>query len=390
MEALYSSFYQTLESTPMDFFRDFHSSINWDCRVIGLIGQKGIGKSTLLLQHIKKYENLKETLYVSADDIYFSAHTLLETAKSFYANGGKVLFIDEIHKYKEWSTEIKNIYDSLPYLRVIYSGSSILDLEKGGADLSRRAVEYHMPVLSFREFLNIRNGWNLQKSTLDQILNGKVDFPYGEHRPLAYFKEYIRIGCYPYFREPEQMARMRRVINTTVESDIPKYAGMTLASSMKLKKFLYYISQSVPVKINFTDMARDLEMDRNDLPQYLEYLEKAELVSVLRMKANGDAILRKMDKLYLHNPNMMYTLVGTEPNSGNVRETIFLCWTKYSFDVVESPVSDFEIDGLTFEVGGRKKGKKQIESVEKGYIVADDIEYAYQNKIPIWMFGFLY
>ena len=186
------------------------------------------------------------------------------------------------------------------------------------------------------------------------------------------------------------MARMRQVINTTVEVDIPKYAGMTIASIQKLKKFMYYISQSVPVRINFADMSRDLEIDRNELQQYLEYLEKAELVSVLRMKTNGDAILRKMYKLYLHNPNMMYTLVGENPNSGNVRETMFLCWTKYAYDVVESPVSDFEIDDMTFEVGGKKKGKKQLESADKGYVVADDTEYAFQNKIPIWMFGFLY
>lgn len=217
-----------------------------------------------------------------------------------------------------------------------------------------------------------------------------MDFPYGEHRPLAYYKDYVKTGCYPYFGEAKQMTRMRQVINTTVEVDIPKYAGMTIASTQKLKKFMYYISQSVPVKINFADMARDLEIDRNELPKYLEYLEKAELVSVLRMKTNGDAILRKMDKLYLHNPNMMHTLVGGSPNSGNVRETMFLCWTKYSYDVVESPISDFEINDMTFEVGGRKKGKKQIESTEKGYVVADDIEYAFQNKIPIWMFGFLY
>lgn len=390
MESLYASFYQNLESTPMEFFRDFHNLINWNCRIIALMGQKGVGKSTLLLQHIKRFEKINETLYVNADDIYFSAHTLLDTAKTFYANGGKVLYIDEIHKYKGWSTEVKNMYDSLPYLRVIFSGSSILDLEKGGADLSRRAVEYHMPILSFREYLNIRNGWKLEKSSFDDVLQGKVDFPYGEHRPLAYFKDYLQTGCYPFFNEAEPMARMRRVLNTTVEVDIPKYAEMTIATTMKLKKFMYYISQSVPVKINFSDMARDLDIDRNELSQYLAYLEKAELVSILRMKANGDAILRKMDKLYLHNPNMMYTLVGGQPNNGNVRETIFLCWTKYLFDVVESPISDFEINGRTFEIGGRKKGKKQIEQAQDGFVVADDIEYAFQNKIPIWMFGFLY
>ena len=190
--------------------------------------------------------------------------------------------------------------------------------------------------------------------------------------------------------EPEFETRLRRIINTTVEVDIPKYAKITIAATQKLKKFMYYISRSVPVKINFSGMARDLGLDRDELPKYLEYLEKAELVSVLRMKANGDAILRKMDKLYLHNPNMADVLSGEKPSTGNARETIFFCWTKQKYETLESPVSDFEIEGKTFEVGGRKKGKKQISEAMEGYVVKDDIEYAFDNQIPLWMFGFLY
>ncbi len=174
----------------------------------------------------------------------------------------------------------------------------------------------------------------------------------------------MKKGCYPFSLEPEFETRLRQVINTTVEVDIPKYAKMTIAATQKLKKFMYYISKSVPVKINSSDMARDLELDRDELPKYLEYLEKAELVSVLRMKSNGDGILRKMDKLFLHNSNMAYVLSGEQPNTGNSRKNIFFCWTKQKFDTLESPVSDFEIDGKTFEVGGRKKGKKQIENVQ--------------------------
>ena len=390
MESLYATYRQKLELTPMSFFRDFHNEINWDCRIIGILGQKGVGKSTLILQHIKRYEDVSKVLYVSADDIYFTAHTLLDTAKKFFAEGGKVFYIDEIHKYSGWSTEVKLMYDQLPLLKVVYSGSSILDLKKGGADLSRRAIEYKMPVWSFREYLNLRQGWNMNKATLEDILKGNVDFPYGEHRPLAYFKEYKKEGCYPFFDEPEFRTRLRQVVTTTVELDIPKYAEMTVAATDKLKKLMYYIAQSVPVKINYSDLERDLGIQRNSLPQYLEYLEKAELVCTLKMKANGDAALRKMDKLYLDNPNMMYSLSETEPNIGNVRETMFLCWMRRSHTVMESPVSDFEIEGRTFEVGGRKKGKKQIADVTDGYIVADDIEYAFQNKIPLWMFGFIY
>ena len=390
MQALYEQFYQLLELTPMNFFREKIDQINWDVRILGILGQKGVGKSTLILQHIKRQGNVDKSLYIVADDIYFSAHTLLETARDFFARGGKYLYIDEIHKYQNWSREIKNIYDSLPLLHVVYSGSSMLDLKQGGADLSRRVIEYHLPVWSFREYLNLRCGWQLKTATLDEVLKGKVDFPYGAERPLMYFDEYMKKGCYPFSLEPEFETRLRQVVNTTVELDIPKYAQMTIAATQKLKKFMYYISKSVPVKINYSDMARDLALDREDLPKYLEYLEKAELVSVLRMKANGDAILRKMDKLYLHNPNMSYVLSGEKPNDGNSRETIFLCWTKHLYDTLESPISDFEIAGKTFEVGGRKKGKKQIPDATEGYVVKDNIEYVFDNQVPLWMFGFLY
>lgn len=390
MQTLITLFRQRLELTPMSFRRSFHSQVNWDCRLIGILGQKGVGKSTLMLQHIKQYDNLSETLYVSADDMYFSSHSLFELAYEFSSKGGKKLYIDEIHKYKGWSQQIKQIYDQLPLLKIVYSGSSILDLERGGGDLSRRTVEYHLPVLSFREYLNLRNGWVLKPATLDEILKGEVDFPYGEHRPLKYFEEYKRYGCYPFFAEPEFDIRLRRVLNTTVELDIPLFAEMTIASADKLKKLMFYISQSVPVKINYSQMERDLGLDRNELPNYIEHLEKAELLTALRFKASGDSILRKPDKLYLENCNMARVLCGDDSNVGNLRETIFLCWMRRGFKVYESAISDFEVDGKTFEVGGKSKGRKQILAADEGYVVKDDMEYAYENRIPLWMFGFIY
>lgn len=390
MQELYNQFHHLMELTPMAFFREQIQTINWDIRILGILGQKGVGKSTLILQHIKLQGNIDESLYVVADDIYFSAHTLFETAKDFFAHGGKYLYIDEIHKYENWSREIKNIYDNLPLLQVVYSGSSMLDLKEGGADLSRRVIEYHLPIWSFREYLNLRCGWSLKAASMEDVLMGKVDFPYGSERPLKYFEDYMKKGCYPFTLEPEFETRLRQIINTTVEVDIPRYARMTIASTQKLKKFMYYVSKSVPVKINYSDMARDLEIDRDLLPQYLAYLEKAELVSVLRVRSHGDAILRKIDKLYLQNPNIAYVLSGERPDTGNSRETIFFCWTKQKYDTLESPVSDFEIEGKTFEVGGRKKGKRQIEGAKEGYVVKDNIEYAFGNQIPLWMFGFLY
>ena len=390
MNELISQFRLMLENTPMTFFREKHNEINWEQRVIGILGQRGVGKSTLILQHIKMKGDIARTLYVQADDLYFGAHTLLELAKEFHAHGGKELYIDEIHKYKEWSREIKLIYDLLPNLKVVYSGSSLLALKKGGADLSRRSIEYHLPEWSFREFLNLRNGWNLKTSSLEEILEGRVDFPYSEERPLQYFDEYMKKGCYPFFNEMEFPTLLRQIITTMVENDIPTFAEMTVASTRKLKKLMYFISKSVPVKINNSEIAKNLEMDREIVPKYLDYLEKAELLMILTTKANGDAILRKRDKHYLHNPNIAYVLGDTDADKGNLRECTFLCWTKEKFDVLGSDISDFEIDGMTFEIGGKTKGRHQLKKASRGFVVKDNIEYAIGDVVPLWMFGFLY
>lgn len=251
MQALYNQFNQLLELTPMNFFREQHDTINWDVRILGILGQKGVGKSTLILQHIKRAGNEDESLYIVADDIYFSAHTLLDTAKAFFARGGKYLYIDEIHKYENWSAEIKNIYDSLPLLHVVYSGSSMLDLKDGGADLSRRVIEYHLPVWSFREYLNLRNGWSLKPATLEEILQGKVDFPYGPERPLKYFGDYMKKGCYPFSLEPEFEPLLRQVINTTVELDIPKYAKMTIAVPGNSRSLCFISPRAFPSRLTF-------------------------------------------------------------------------------------------------------------------------------------------
>ena len=390
MQSLFKSFRVMLELTPMKFFRSFHEAINWNSRLIGILGPRGVGKSTLMLQHIKRENPIDETLYVQADDFYFSTHRLFDLAYEFFSKGGKFLYVDEIHKYKDWSLEIKQIYDQLPTLHIVYSGSSILDLEKGGADLSRRALEYHMPGLSFREYLNLSQGWNLKPSNLDEILHGNVDFPYGEERPLKYFKDYLRIGYYPFFNEPEFLQRLKQVVMTTVENDIPKYAEMTIASSSKLKKLMYILAQNVPYKPNYSELERDLDISRNTLPEYVEYLEKAKLITALRTKASGIKILQKIEKLYLNNTNIAYALSDTLPDIGNMRETLFLSLMKEKYEVTASAVSDFEINGMTFEIGGKNKTKRQIKDTPNAFVVKDDIEYAYENIIPLWMFGMAY
>lgn len=392
MENLYNTFRIKLSLTPMSYFRSFHDKINWNSRLICIMGQKGVGKSTLMLQHIKRFDNLDETLYVSADNMYFAGHTLYELAGSFFSQGGKRLYIDEIHKYKGWSTEIKNIYDDYPSLQVVYSGSSLLALKQGNkADLSRRSIPYEMPGLSFREFLNIRNGWNLKTSTLEEILQGKVDFPYGEHRPIKYYKEYCRIGFYPFFKEGDAEIRLQNAILANVEDDIPKYAEMTVAAAAKLKKLMYILAKSVPFKPSNETLGRDLSLSRNVVPDYIGYLETSGLFNALRDPGYSDTILGKIEKLYLGNSNIAYSLSEDGIiNGGNMRETNFLAWTRQVCKPTSSKISDFEINGITFEVGGKNKKGQQIKEAQSGYLVKDDLEYASGHSIPIWMFGFLY
>lgn len=390
MEALFRTFRMQLENTSTSFVRFLHNRIVWESRLIAIMGARGVGKTTLLLQHIKLYDNLDEVLFVTADDFYFSTHRLFDLALSFYSLGGKRLYIDEVHKYKGWSSEIKNIYDQIPGLQVVYTGSSILDLEKGGADLSRRKVEYYLPGLSFREYLNIVKGWNLPPYTLEEILSGKVAFPYQEERPLKCFKEYLTAGYYPFFPDTEFQLRLQGIIKRVVEADIPMFVEMNIASTVKLKKLLYALAQSVPFKPNYTKLERDLGISRNVLPDYISLLEKAGLLNLLPEKVQGLKILEKIEKIYLNNPNMAYVLADSEPEVGTVRETIFFALLRVKHWVTASPLADFEIDGKTFEVGGKNKKKAQIKEAREGYVVKDDIEYAYQNVIPLWMFGFIY
>ncbi|MBP5397799.1 MAG: ATP-binding protein [Bacteroidales bacterium] len=392
MERLYNTFRIKLSLTPMSYFRGFHEKINWKSRLICIMGQKGVGKSTLILQHIKKFDNLDETLYVSADNMYFAGHTLYDLAGVFFSQGGKRLYIDEIHKYNGWSTEIKNIYDDYPTLQVVYSGSSLLALKQGNkADLSRRSIPYEMPGLSFREFLNIRNGWNLKTSTLEEILLGKVDFPYGEHRPLKYYKEYCRNGFYPFFLEGDAEIRLQNAILATIEDDIPQYAEMTVAAASKLKKLMYILAKSVPFKPSNDTLGRDLALSRNSVPDYIAYLETSGLFNALREPGHSDNLLSRIEKIYLGNSNIAYSLSEDgRIDDGNMRETNFLAWTKQVCKPTSSKISDFEIDGITFEVGGKSKKGNQIKDAAAGYLVKDDLEYASGHSIPIWMFGFLY
>lgn len=389
MEQLIELFRRLLKLTDVSYIRYLHDQIDWSSRMLGIVGPRGVGKTTMLLQHIKLHHSTDDTLFVNADDIYFAEHRLFDLASTFYKNGGKHLFIDEVHKYQDWSKELKMIYDYYPDFQVIFTGSSILDIYKGNADLSRRALSYFLPGLSFREYLIIAKGIRLPAYSLEEILAHKVELPATE-RPLALFKEYLVKGYYPFFNDPGYDQRLRNVVNLTVENDIPVYAKLNAASTKKIRQLLYVIAQSVPFKPNFTKIGQTIDIHRNLVADFLFYLEKAGIIAQLRGTTEGIRQLGKVEKTYLDNTNLSYALSDSKPEIGNVRETFFLSQMKVNNQVFASGKSDFEIDKYTFEIGGQNKHQKQIQGIDNAYIVKDDIEYGYKNVIPLWHFGFNY
>ena len=389
MERLYEFFYRKLKNTPVEFFRYKYNQIKWESRAFGLVGPRGVGKSTMLLQYIKQNLDTKDTLYVSADNLYFAEHKLVDLADRFVKMGGKHLFIDEIHKYEGWSRELKQIYDSYDDLQIVISGSSILDIYKGMADLSRRMPIYEMQGLSFREYLRLFHSIDVPVYSLKDILTHKAVISGVEH-PLPLFHDYLKRGYYPFGRDAEFEIELMQVINQTMEIDIPMHIKTNISVGRKLKSLIMVVSKSVPFKPVMQKLADVTGISRNDIPDYLIYMERAGMISQLRNATGGLRGLGKVEKLYLDNTNLIYTLAPERADIGNVRETFFMNQTRVCNDVRSSDISDFEIDGKVFEIGGWKKGQKQIESADDGYIVKDDIESGYANVIPLWAFGLNY
>lgn len=391
MEQLFELYYDKLRRTTTDFVRYLHDEINWGSSLIVIVGARGVGKTTMMMQHIKLTDARDKSLYVSADNTYFSTHSLFDTASSFRKSGGEIFYVDEVHKYTDWAREIKMMYDYMPDLKVVVSGSSILDIVKGtDADLSRRAIPYTLEGLSFREYLNFRLGLDIRSYSLEEIISGKVELPEQVSHPLMYFKDYLVHGYFPFFNQDDYMTRLENVINQTMELDIPSYARMNISTARKLKKLLYVISTSVPFKPNYTEIGRAISADRSTVADYMVYMEKSKLVRLLNVSSCGMSLVEKVEKVYLGNTNFIYALSDGAPEIGNVRETFFLASMSLRNKVMASPVSDFLVDGHTFEVGGKSKTRKQITDVKDAYVVKDDIEYAYMNILPLWSFGMNY
>lgn len=387
--SFYSFMREMLKQTPDTFQRYLYDRIPWESRLVGILGAKGVGKSTMILQHIKNLGIPNGHLYITAESLWFSDHTMLDFAQDFVSMGGTYLYIDEIHKYKGWSRELKLIYDLHPALHIVFTGSSVLDIKKGEADLSRRALMYTLEGLSFREYVALKQNIKIPTFTLQQILDNEVDVPQLE-LPLPAFHDYLRQGYYPFFMEDGYLIRLSQVVSQTMEVDIPVYFNLQVSTARKLRQLLSIVSRIAPVKPNMSNLAQELSTSKNSIPDYLGYLESAGMISLLRDDTGGLRALGKVEKVYLENTNLMYALSQGEPNIGNVRETFFYNQMRVNNEVTASKISDFSIKGKTFEVGGKKKGQKQIENAEQGYVVRDDIEYSYGNIIPLWYFGLNY
>ena len=398
MEELFDFFYRELRKTDLSFQRYLMDDIEWEGRLSAITGARGTGKTTLILQHIKHNfgNSPKEALYVSADNIWFSGNRLFDLANDFEKMGGKYLFIDEVHKYENWSQEIKNIYDSFSDLKVVITGSSMLQIYRGNADLSRRAVHYSLNGLSFREFLKYDQNIAVQKFTLEEILQNHIEIAGSlndKMKPLPLFNAYLKQGYYPYYKPDKRfyLSKLANTVNLILEMDLPTVAPIEMCSIRKIKKLLWIISKSVPFTPNITDLAENLDVSRNSLLNYLILLERGGLVNLLYSNTKGIRSLAKPEKIYLNNTNQIFAFEANKPDIGNLRETFFLNQLKAICEVTSANRADFTVDNnFVFEVGGKNKGHEQIIGLQNAYLALDNLEYGYGNKIPLWLFGLLY
>lgn len=396
-EMLFQNYIRLLDATNTRYFRYLYKEIDWNNRLIGITGSRGTGKTTMILQHIKNsFTDRRKALYVSLDNIWFTKNSLLELADRFHAYGGTHLFVDEVHRYPNWSIEIKNIYDSYPALHIVFTGSSILEIYKSNADLSRRAITYHLLGLSFREFLNFEMNKEFPVYVLEEILSNHqniVSEIITKIKVLPEFKKYLEYGYYPFYKEglKSYSLRLQNIVNTILENDLPSVESVEYSTILKIKKMLMIISSLVPYSPNLTALSSEIETNRTSAIRYLGYLQKAGLIRMLPAQGGGMSLMNKPEKIYLDNTNLIHSLAVANVNGGNERETFFANQCAANYKISASKQGDFMIDNkYIFEVGGRNKTFKQIKDIKDSFVVMDDIESGFGNKIPLWLFGFTY
>lgn len=398
MESLFEKYRQKLHATNTTFVRGIMGEINWNSRLIGIKGARGIGKTTLLLQYIKLNlsHETENTLYVTLDNIWFSNHSLIELVDYFVKRGGKNLFLDEVHKYPNWSQELKNIYDDFPMLKVVFTGSSLLEILNARADLSRRASVYDMQGLSFREYLSIETGIQLETHSLEALLKNHLQIAEAigsKLKPLHYFENYLKTGYYPFYKEDPDwyFISLHEIINLMLEIELPQLRGVELAYIHKIKQLLLIISESVPFVPNVSKLSEKIGINRTTLLLYLHYLEEIGLTLNLFKASGGISKLQKPDKIFLENTNLMMALSPLFANVGNMRETFFANQLSNKHKISYAIQGDFLVDGIyIFEIGGKNKNTKQLKNLDNAFVAADNLEFGFNNTVPLWLFGFLY
>ena len=404
LQLMYENCNNLLQRTSLAHKRYLYNKINWNLKSIGILGQRGLGKTTMMLQYIKEnFTHTDKALYITLDNPYIQSISLIEFAKEFEQYGGEVLFIDEVHKYDDWSTHIKNIYDSLD-IKIVFSGSSILQIEKQNADLSRRTIIYHLENLSFREYLEFTGVKKFDIYSVEEILENHKSIASdikSDIKPLMYFKEYLQYGSYPFILEDKDTyyQKIVQIINLILETDLPCINNIQMQQIVKLKKLLYMLAINVPFIPNITDIAKATNISRPKVYEYLEHLESAKIINSIRGKEKGYNIMSKPEKLFMQNTNISYALTS-KIDIGSARESFFVNQIKNYYNantkliddtIFSSSQGDFLVDDkYTFEVGGKNKSFKQIKDIENSYLISDDIEIGFKNKIPLYLFGFLY
>ncbi|MCH7415746.1 AAA family ATPase [Belliella sp. R4-6] len=396
MENLVNKSKLIVGGTSLDIIRSKYDEIDWDSRLIGILGARGTGKSTLVLQYLKKKYGLSDlAAYWSLDDIYFSNHTLIETIENFYQVGGRFLVLDEVHKYPSWARELKNAYDFYKDLKVVFTGSSVIDMLKLDVDLSRRAILYHLTGLSFREYLNFANKMQLRVFSLDEILSNHIELANSvlvKVNPLAEFENYLKHGYYPFFLEGTKTYHLRieQIIRLIIETELQFIEGMDIHKTKRIHQLLGLIAQSVPFKPNVAKLSEKIGIHRNTLTTYFHYLEKAKIINSLYAVGKSTSVLQKPDKVYLENTNISYALAGAKLDKGNLRETFFYSQLAEKHQLSLPNNGDFMLDEkFTIEVGGKNKTDFQIKNQPDSFLAVDDVPIGSYNRIPLWLFGFV-